>query len=222
MQTIQKEEGRISEKKAWILFLVGIGVLLFVDRLTKILAVQYLKDTDGVTLIYGGLRLYYLENHGAAFGILQNKQVIFWILTAVFIVVVLWFFRKVPKTKYYRPINVCVMVLLAGALGNFIDRIFQQYVVDFIYFEFIDFPIFNVADIYVTLSVIILLLLVLFKYKEGDFSFLRRKKKTEKAEPLEHADSEAAGKTESSEDAEDCKPEEEVTTEETEKQESQL
>lgn len=68
--------------------------------------------------------------------------------------------------------------LTSGALGNLIDRIRLKYVIDFIYFSLIDFPVFNVADIYVTVSMIVLLLLVLFYYKdEDDFAFLSPKKK---------------------------------------------
>lgn len=171
-----------SGRKAAIWIISGIAVLLFFDRLTKFLAVAYLKGTEGITLIDKALRLQYLENRGAAFGILQNMQGVFFILTAVFILLAIWFFRKVPKTRYYVPVIICVAVLLAGAFGNFIDRIIQQYVVDFIYFEIIDFPIFNVADIYVTLSVIALLILVIFHYKEGDFAFLKRKGKKNDAD----------------------------------------
>ena len=68
-------------------------------------------------------------------------------------------------------------VLIAGALGNFYDRLVQQYVVDFIYFCLIDFPIFNLADIYVTCSLIIFLFFFFFFYKEEDFQFLGRKEK---------------------------------------------
>lgn len=157
--------------------IVSIAALLIFDRITKYLAVIYLKDTPGVTLIEGVLRLFYLENRGAAFGMLQGAQPVFWVLTAVFLIAAVWFFRRVPKTSRYTPLNVCVAFLVSGAIGNFIDRIINQYVVDFIYFEIIDFPIFNVADIYVSLSVIALLLLVLFYYKEGEFSFLKAKKK---------------------------------------------
>ena len=179
MQQQEKEKQTVSTMRFCMMIAAGLAVLIFFDRLTKYLAVTYLKGSEGITLIENGLRLQYLENHGAAFGILQNRQFVFWILSAAFIVLAILFFRKVPKNRYYRPLNICVTVLLAGAIGNFIDRIVNQYVVDFIYFQVIDFPIFNVADIYVTLSVIFLLILILFHYKEGDFFFLRSKKKKE-------------------------------------------
>ena len=66
---------------------------------------------------------------------------------------------------------------MAGAIGNMIDRAVRGYVVDFFYFRLIDFPIFNVADIYVTVTMILLLILILFYYKEEDLEFLSRKGK---------------------------------------------
>ena len=70
------------------------------------------------------------------------------------------------------PLKIAGILIYAGAIGNFIDRIRQSYVVDFFYFELIDFPVFNVADIYVTLSAIALIIVVLFYYKEEDFSLI--------------------------------------------------
>lgn len=67
---------------------------------------------------------------------------------------------------------------MAGAAGNLIDRIRFGYVVDFFYFRLIDFPVFNVADIYVTVSFAVLLLLVFFQYKEEDLEFFEKKKGT--------------------------------------------
>lgn len=174
-----EKDTRRGNVRFYTAVILGVVILLVFDRLTKYLAVTYLKGTDGISLIDNVLRLYYLENRGAAFGILQNMQFIFWILTVAFLIIAIWFFVKVPKTSHYRPVNICVLFLVSGAIGNFIDRIINQYVVDFIYFEIIDFPVFNVADIYVSLSVIALVILVLFYYKEGDFTFLSSNKKKE-------------------------------------------
>ena len=66
------------------------------------------------------------------------------------------------------------MMISAGAVGNMIDRVSQGYVVDFLYFKLINFPVFNVADIYVTVSVVCFAVLILFYYKEDDFSFLKK------------------------------------------------
>ena len=159
-----------------LLYAVFIAVLVSFDQLMKHLAVVKLKGQDPFVLIPGVLEFRYLENQGAAFSMFQNRQIMFYIITAVFLVLAVWFLVKLPKSRKYRPLIVCLLVLSSGAVGNLIDRIVHQYVVDFIYFSIIDFPIFNVADIYVTLSVTVLIILVLFKYKDEDFSVLRKKK----------------------------------------------
>lgn len=73
------------------------------------------------------------------------------------------------------PLILIAFFMLAGALGNFIDRVFRGFVVDFIYISLIDFPVFNLADIYVVCSGILLVLAVCLKYKDEDFDFLSRK-----------------------------------------------
>ena len=74
-----------------------------------------------------------------------------------------------PASKKFLPLRICAILIVSGAIGNLIDRIRLQYVIDFFYFKLIDFPVFNVADIFVTVSTILLLVLVLFYYKEEDF-----------------------------------------------------
>ena len=76
-----------------------------------------------------------------------------------------------PYQKKFIPLRIVLTILAAGAIGNFIDRITAGYVVDFIYFEIINFPIFNVADIYVCISVIILMYLLIFHYKEEELTW---------------------------------------------------
>ncbi len=179
-RSILELSGKTSSGKFYVSIIIGIIILLTFDMVTKYLAVIYLKDTAGITLIDGVLRLTYLENAGAAFGLFQGMQSVFILLTIAFLIAVVWFFKKTPKTRRYAPLNACLVFLVAGAIGNFIDRAKQQYVVDFIYFEFIDFPVFNVADIYVTISVVVLIVLMLFHYKEGEFEFLSSQKSESK------------------------------------------
>jgi signal peptidase II len=159
---------------AGLLFIITAAALIAADQLTKYAAVVCLKGKEPFVLIKNILELQYLENRGAAWGMLQNRQWVFALITIVFLAVIAFFMMKIPKTVYYRPLIITLSVLLAGAVGNFIDRIRQSYVVDFIYFRIIDFPVFNVADICVTLSVIALLILILFHYRDRDFDFLRR------------------------------------------------
>lgn len=159
-------------KSLYLWLAVSAVILIVFDQLMKHVAVVSLKDQPAIVLIDGVLELRYLENRGAAFGILQNAQGVFTVITLVFVAISIYFIVKVPKNRHYLPLMIAFTVLFSGAIGNFIDRTVNKYVVDFIYFSIIDFPIFNVADIYVTLSVIAIFIMILFKYKDKDMEFL--------------------------------------------------
>ncbi len=173
--TMNKEKKNFAPYLLWLI--LGAGILTVFDQWTKYLAVTHLKGQKSIVLIPGVLELEYLENRGAAFGILTNQQWFFYIITVVMAAVIIWIYFKMPRTKRFLPAHIVAVVILSGALGNFIDRVRLKYVVDFIYFSLIDFPIFNVADIYVTVSAVMVFLLVLFVYKEEDYEFLKRKEK---------------------------------------------
>lgn len=151
-------------------------ILIAADQITKLLALQTLKEQEPITLIPGVFQLYYVENRGAAFGILQNRQWIFLIISAIVLVVLLWILPKIPEERHFLPLSICLCFIGAGAVGNMIDRIFRGYVVDFLYFKWIDFPVFNVADIYVTTASFVLVFLIIFRYKETDFDRIVSKK----------------------------------------------
>lgn len=170
-------------KKKWIiniLALLGVIVLIALDQWTKWLAMLHLNPANGgYDRIWwdGVFRLHYLENHGAAFGMLQGKSVFFVLITVVICILLCWIFQKIPAEKHFLPLHIISVCVMAGAIGNFIDRIRFRYVVDFFYFELINFPIFNVADIYVTCSVFLFILLFLFYYKEEDLNRILPSKK---------------------------------------------
>ena len=155
--------------KRGIKIFVGCVLLIILDQVTKILALQNLKGQNPVTLIPDVFQLLYVENRGAAFGILQNRQWIFLIITVIVLAALIWALPKIPQERHFLPLTLCLSFVGAGAVGNMIDRIFRGYVVDFFYFKLIDFPVFNVADIYVTTAAIILIVLIVFLYKEEDF-----------------------------------------------------
>ena len=159
--------------KKYLLALSIVILLVIPDQLTKHLAVMNLKDTDGITLIDGVLRLYYLENRGSAFSLFQNQRTWFIIFTIIILAAVVFVYKKIPPVQKMIWLKIALILISAGAIGNFIDRVVHTYVVDFIYFELINFPVFNVADIYVTGAAFFLIFLVLFVYKEEDLSFLR-------------------------------------------------
>ena len=102
----------------------------------------------------------------------QNAFWLFYVITAVAVVVMAILYARIPFTKRYHFLRVLLVLLCAGAVGNFIDRAWYHYVVDFICVEFIDFPVFNVADIYVTVATFAFAYLLIFYYKDNDFEFL--------------------------------------------------
>lgn len=166
------------KKKVFLLLdLIMIAALIFFDQYTKRQAVIFLKDKPAYNLINGILELNYLENKGAAFGMLPNQKIFFIFVAVVIISVVAYVLLKMPDHKKYTILHFLFSLIVAGAIGNMIDRVRYDYVVDFIYFVRINFPIFNVADIYATVSAVVLIFLLLFVYKENDLHFISFKQK---------------------------------------------
>lgn len=169
-----------SVKPVWVHWFKGctiIFILTFLDQGSKYFVLTRLKNTPDIILIPGVLQLHYLENRGMAFGLFEGKIPVFVILCVLFFCVFFYVYARIPRTGYYLPLTITSLIMVSGALGNFIDRVFRKYVVDFIYFSLIDFPVFNMADIYVVCSGILLVILVCFKYKnDEDYHFLRLKK----------------------------------------------
>lgn len=162
--------------KREIKMFIGCVFLILLDQVTKLLALQNLKGQNPVTLIPDVFQLLYVENRGAAFGILQNRQWVFLIITVIVLAALVWALPKIPQERHFLPLTLCLCFIGAGAVGNMIDRIFRGYVIDFFYFKLIDFPVFNVADIYVTMAAVILIVLIVFLYKEEDFDRIFPKK----------------------------------------------
>ena len=149
-------------------------LLVAADQGAKWLSYLYLKGQPSVSLIPGVLELHYLypENRGIAFGMFQGSVLFFAIVSVLFLGVLLYAWIRIPKERFYLPLLTIATVLAAGALGNFIDRFFRGYVIDFIYFSLIDFPVFNVADIYITVGAVLLVIFVIFFYKDDELTFL--------------------------------------------------
>ena len=170
--------------------LIFVSFLIFFDQFTKQLAVLYLKRQKAIPIIKDIFELQYLENTSAAFGMdpisflhnlfsfdvfdqnpqlyLQVRMGFFLILTMAMVIVFVLIYLRIPYRKRFVPLDMILLFFTAGAIGNFIDRLVQQYVVDFLYFKWIDFPIFNVADIYVTCAAVLMIVLGLFYYKDED------------------------------------------------------
>lgn len=151
------------------------AVLAGLDQYTKGLAVRHLKGQEPFVLLPGIFELHYSENRGAAFGMLQGRQGFFFVIGILVLAAAGYVMVRMPSYRCarYHFLKLCTMMITAGAVGNMVDRISQGYVVDFLYFRLIDFPIFNVADIYVTTATGLLLVLFLFYYKDEDFEIFR-------------------------------------------------
>lgn len=161
-----------ARKKNLIVDLLLIIVLIALDQYTKYLAVLKLKNQPAYSVIDGILEFNYLENRGAAFGLLQNQKGLFLFIGIIFLCAVGYVIYKMPAGRKYTILHILLTTIAGGAIGNMIDRVRLDYVVDFIYFVFINFPIFNLADMYVTIATAIFIILFLFYYKEADFNFL--------------------------------------------------
>lgn len=163
----------------WFAFLAGMALLTILDQWTKALAVEHLMNQPPIVLIRNVFQLYYSENRGAAFGIFQGKQIFFLIVTAAVLAVAVYVLWNIPLKKHYMPLAFAVLLVSSGAVGNMIDRVLNGYVVDFLYFNLIDFPIFNVADCYVTVGAFLLILLIFFFYGEEELTCLTHKRDKE-------------------------------------------
>jgi signal peptidase II len=168
----------IKSKQRVIYNVVGLAsliLLIVLDQWTKVLAVNKLMDKEPFIIMNKVFQLRYLENRGAAFGILQNQKGFFLIAGIIILALIAYVYNKMPVDNKYILLRILAILMAAGAIGNMIDRIINNYVVDFLYFELINFPIFNVADCYVTIAATLLIISILFIYKEEDFKFIERK-----------------------------------------------
>ncbi|MBQ1963307.1 MAG: signal peptidase II [Clostridia bacterium] len=133
-----------------VLLFAIIIIAVCSDQLTKWLAVIFLEGEADVVLWRDVLHFSFVRNKGAAFGMLQNQRWLFMVVSTVAIVgLLIYLIRWKPKSIWVR---LSIAMIIGGGIGNMIDRIFLGYVIDFIYFKLIDFPVFNVADSFVTVG----------------------------------------------------------------------
>ena len=161
---------------AALISLSAIAVLTAADQIIKYFVLLYLKPVGSVSVINGFLEWNYVENTGAAFGSFSGNTTLLSVITAVIILAgIAAILLKKIKNKY---LLVTATIIIAGGLGNLIDRIFRGYVVEFIKVLFIDFPVFNFADILVTCgSFMLIIYLIIDIYKDS-----RKKSKGDKLE----------------------------------------
>ena len=126
----------------------SIAILIIAaDMLTKQWAVNYLQPIRDIPLWNGILHLTYVENTGAAFGMMRDMRWVFIVISIAAVIGIIWYLFKVKPANLWLKLGLAFV--LGGAVGNLIDRIRLGYVVDFIHAKVINFPVFNLADIFV-------------------------------------------------------------------------
>lgn len=163
-------------KKSLFLSLIALCILMLADQYTKFLAISHLKGQEPFVLIEKVLEFSYLENTGAAFSSFEGRQAFLITLTSLVIFILVWKYMTLPDARRFLPIRLCLLLILGGAGGNLLDRMTRNYVVDFIYFVPINFPKFNVADIYITCGVAVLAIFLFFYYTDEELDCLFRVK----------------------------------------------
>ena len=158
-----------------ILPIAAVVILILLDQGTKFWALASLKPIHNMTLVEGFMDLTFVENRGVAFGMFSGQRWFILLLTGIIAVGLIWFYVTMPKKKEYFPLRVSLVLVLSGAIGNIIDRLFRGYVVDFFEFTFFEWPVFNVADIYVVVGVILLALMIIFVVKDEDLELKKKK-----------------------------------------------
>ena len=143
-----------------------IGSLILFDQLVKSYVVQNIALGEIKSWIPNLVSLTYLQNRGAAFSILQDQQLLFAVITLVVVVGAIWYLHKHMEDSLWTVSG--LGLIIAGGLGNFIDRVSQGFVVDMFHLDFVNFAIFNVADSYLTVGVIVLLLAMLKEEMNGN------------------------------------------------------
>lgn len=135
--------------------------IIFIDQITKYFAVDSLKDQSSINIIGDFFKLVYVENSGAAFGILKDNKLFFIIITTI-ILLIMFIYSYKNWNKFNKSIKLLFSMFVGGTIGNFIDRVRLGYVVDFFSFDFgfYSFPVFNIADIAITVSVFVFAFLV--------------------------------------------------------------
>ena len=158
-----------------LILLVSVACLAAIDQVTKYIAVKELSDGK-IDVIKDFFTLDLIYNKGVAFGMLKGFGMLLFVIPIIICVVLIILYLRLPDNRRYRFIKIDFIFLIAGAVGNMIDRVMSGQVTDFLSFKFGDyyFPTFNVADIYVTVSVFALFLLILFYYKESEVTEIIR------------------------------------------------
>ncbi len=149
-----------------LIWAIIAGVVVILDQLAKLLVIYNIGPTDCFHIIPGLFDFVYVKNTGAAFSILSDSTGLLSVVSIIFCVGVLWYWYKKKPASTLLKASLCL--LFAGAFGNAIDRIFRGFVVDFISTAFMNFPVFNIADIAITFGAALLIIYFIFFDKDEE------------------------------------------------------
>jgi len=159
-----------TRRALFIVYGISAVILVTLDQLVKLWAIQSLQGQPERPLVQGFLHFIYVENTGAAFGLMAGfggAQVVLSVIKVAFLVLAIVYFAMLPLEKRFNFVRIPLVMIFAGGVGNLIDRIRLGFVVDMLAFRFINFPVFNVADIYVTVGVFVFFIVLLFVIKDA-------------------------------------------------------
>ena len=146
-----------------MLYVILSVVLVIADQLTKALTVKNIPFEESINVISGILSFTYIKNSGAAWGIFSGGRYFFIIFTALVLIALT--FVIIKKRTANKIFNLAISLIYAGAIGNFLDRIFRHgNVVDMIKLDFINYPVFNFADCCVVIGAVLLCVYIVFYY----------------------------------------------------------
>ncbi len=177
----------VKDKKRWISCLIEIGImclLLAVDLLTKHFVYGHCETQGDIVIIDGVIRFTAVKNTGASFGIFKNATTALTVVSLICsVILILFIFYSYPrKNKWLRS---ALVMITAGALGNVIDRLHFGYVRDMVYFELIDFAVFNFADSCLTVGTAVLIIYIIFFYTKEEESINKQKEEAKYAKTVE-------------------------------------
>ena len=168
----------MKKKYSLLISFACVLVLIGLDQLTKWLCNtnETLLSGDKIIVIKNIISFRLAYNKGAAWSILEGQKFLLVTISLLASAVITFMIVKLVDLKNNLLLSIALILIDAGSIGNLIDRVLYGYVIDFLYFSLIDFPVFNVADIYITVSAILLMILGVFYYKEEDYELIFAKK----------------------------------------------
>jgi len=149
-----------------IISVISVIFLITADQLAKKAALIYLAPVGSYPIINGVFELSFVMNEGASFGIMQGGRWFFVAATPFALIAIVIYYLRLPRGRVYNWVRAALVMIFSGAFGNFIDRVRQGYVIDYFYARFINFPVFNIADVFIVTGAFLFAAVIIFFVKD--------------------------------------------------------